>query len=399
MYESYQEKKLKIGIYFSQPPKSGGGNTAELTYFQQIYKATETANKLVILIDNFQSQIKEDYANLEEIHVYQNKIKKIYDYLANSYLIALLSNYFHKSFYSFFEKKLIKNEIDLVISLGINPMVNGLKKIPFVTFVWDLGHIDLPIFFEITGNNKILIRERLLKTHILKSRAVFVESEIGKRNIENHYKKNSDQILVTPFVPNLLNTQDTGYLPTHDYVIYPAQFWPHKNHEVLLRALKLLINQGKKPKKLILTGTDKGNLTHIKQIINKLGIKNFCDIKGFVKHEELVKLYREASALLMPSLLGPTNFPPLEALIYGTPVYASKIEGYDSRVKPYMNYIAPFDVESWASVLNADMKPDRIQPNDVITVLAKIEKKNQEIFKMVITQIAKELQLNSGFKS
>ena len=46
-------------------------------------------------------------------------------------------------------------------------------------------------------------------------------------------------------------------------------------------------------------------------------------IRGFVSDEQLIYLYRHAVALVMPTQIGPTNIPPLEAMALGCPVIVS----------------------------------------------------------------------------
>ena len=44
---------------------------------------------------------------------------------------------------------------------------------------------------------------------------------------------------------------------------------------------------------------------------------------GFVSDEQVMYLYQNAVALVMPTYFGPTNIPPLEAMALGCPVIAS----------------------------------------------------------------------------
>ena len=43
-------------------------------------------------------------------------------------------------------------------------------------------------------------------------------------------------------------------------------------------------------------------------------------LPGFVSDNEMIELYRQSLALVMPSYFGTTNIPPLEAFQLGTPV-------------------------------------------------------------------------------
>jgi glycosyltransferase involved in cell wall biosynthesis len=119
-------------------------------------------------------------------------------------------------------------------------------------------------------------------------------------------------------------------LPT-DYLLYPAQFWAHKNHVNLLLALKRLNEQGLRMP-LVLVGSNKGNVETVKQCAASLGISDQMRILGFVSVDELVALYRGAFCLVYVSLFGPENLPPLEAFALGCPVIASDVPGSEEQL-------------------------------------------------------------------
>jgi glycosyltransferase involved in cell wall biosynthesis len=111
-----------------------------------------------------------------------------------------------------------------------------------------------------------------------------------------------------------------------DYLFYPAQFWPHKNHVNLLHALRLLRDRGL-DLSLALTGSDKGNLPFIRDTAARLGLTPHVRWLGFVTNDQLISLYRHAAALTYVTFFGPENLPPLEAFAAGCPVVASDVAG------------------------------------------------------------------------
>ncbi len=113
------------------------------------------------------------------------------------------------------------------------------------------------------------------------------------------------------------------------YIFYPAQFWPHKNHIRLLKALTKLDASFN----LVLTGYDHGNLSYVKHKVAEMRLTDRVKILGFVKSEELVLLYRNAYALVYPSLFGPDNIPPLEAMAVGCPVLCARMIGMEAQLQ------------------------------------------------------------------
>ena len=73
---------------------------------------------------------------------------------------------------------------------------------------------------------------------------------------------------------------------------------------------------------------------------------------GFISDMEIINLYNGALGLVMPSYFGPTNIPPIEAIMLNCPVVVSDV--YASRIQ----------LENAALYFN---------PNDYIDISNKIE--------------------------
>ena len=117
-----------------------------------------------------------------------------------------------------------------------------------------------------------------------------------------------------------------------DFLLYPAQFWPHKNHVNLLKALDLLRKRDGITLDLVFTGSDKGNQHYVRDKVREWGLSEQVFDLGFVSREELNALYGSALALIFPSFFGPDNIPPLEAFALGCPVLASRVAGAEEQL-------------------------------------------------------------------
>jgi glycosyltransferase involved in cell wall biosynthesis len=128
-------------------------------------------------------------------------------------------------------------------------------------------------------------------------------------------------------------------LSSKQFILYPAQFWPHKNHLAVLLALRKLVDQGH-TFKLVLTGSDKGTLHSINQYVEDLNLQNSVIHAGFVNRHELASLYSHCFALVYPSFFGPDNLPPLEAMSYRTPALVADVPG---ALEQYGEAVLRFD--------------------------------------------------------
>lgn len=260
------------------------------------------------------------------------------------------------------ERAARKKRVDLLYFLSPNQLAAGIQQTPMINTVWDLGHLDEPAFPEVSSNGEWISRQTLYNSVLPRSFHVFTDSRFTGIALESHYQVRPNRwTCLGLFPPAVLKPDETSIRnSSRDYIIYPAQFWPHKNHITLLRAFKLVLE--KLPNiHLVLTGGDKGNRAHVLKEIKALKIQDKVELLGFVPETQLKNLIKDAAALVMPSMLGPTNIPPLEALAAGTVAIVSDIHHFDAEISQHLIFARGLDVEDWAekiaSSISIDSKP------------------------------------------
>ena len=117
----------------------------------------------------------------------------------------------------------------------------------------------------------------------------------------------------------------------HPYLLYPAQFWAHKNHAAALDALQEVRSRGE-DLALVLVGSDKGQLDHVRMQVDERALGDAVHVLGYVDENELIALYQHAHALLYLSRFGPENLPPLEALALGCPAIVANVPGAEEQL-------------------------------------------------------------------
>jgi len=165
---------------------------------------------------------------------------------------------------------------------------------------------------------------------------------------------------------------ETRSRDTSPFFLYPAQFWPHKRHVLLLEAFRIVCNQNSDCK-LIFTGGDKGNLNHVMDVAKSLDIASRVEFRGFVTASELAGLMKDAHCVVFPSQLGPSNLPPLEAAMLGTRSLISNAHFDPLLIHPLIRTVASQNAEVWAMEMlrtlaetRADFDP-LVQPNSNFT--------------------------------
>lgn len=228
--------------------------------------------------------------------------------------------------------------------------------IPFVFTVWDLGHRTIPDFPEFRANPRDpwTHREALYGSMLGQASFVVAANATGSAEICGHYGVPRDRVVALPFPnPDFSGETETvpSWLPARPFFLYPAQFWPHKNHVTLIQAIAGFARAGRNAPDLVFTGSDKGNAAHVRALAAKLGVGERVHFPGFVSRGELKALYRRATGLAFPSLLGPSNLPPQEAAVLGCPVILSDLPGHREQLGDGALYVSPFNAAGWGEAM------------------------------------------------
>ena len=216
---------------------------------------------------------------------------------------------------------------------------------------------------------------------------ILVDSLIGKYHVIESYNVEQSQVKILPFycppydelgIAENIQTE----LPFNDksrYLIYPAQFWKHKNHINLLRAIKLLQRDGVMIN-IVFTGSPKNNYDLVNDAIKELELSSQVIIFDYVSMTRLNDLIKHSSGLVMASFLGPTNIPPLEAFSYGIPVVASRVYGVPDQLHNAAIYFNPNDIYDISIKLNELWNNNRKVKQLVANGYKWVENWNKETF-------------------
>lgn len=221
--------------------------------------------------------------------------------------------------------------------------------IPYVTTIFDLQHRLQPFFPEVSTAGTWDAREQFFGYSLRRAAYCVTGTETGRREIEYLYQVEGSRICVLPLptpkfaldaTPSEIDVR-SHFGIKKKYIYYPAQFWPHKNHANLILALKWLKNQRKLEIVLVLSGSDKGNLSFIQRFAKQQGMTDQVRFLGFVSEKELIALYQQAVALTFVTYFGPDNLPPLEAFALGCPVVASSVPGAKEQYGDAVLHVNP----------------------------------------------------------
>jgi glycosyltransferase involved in cell wall biosynthesis len=215
----------------------------------------------------------------------------------------------------------VKKSIDLLYApFGMIRFPNC--GVPIVSMVVDLLHRDYP--HSLPEAERQWRENYFAKMVLCADRFQVISNHTGER-LAHHYRVPVDKIFRTylPIQDRLPTAVGSGRAATR-FFLYPANFWLHKNHEILLIAYQIYRHQaGPGAWDLVLTGSDNARRSALQDLAASLGITRNVAFKGHVPEEELAELFCGASALVFPSLHEGFGIPLLEAMRSGLPVVTS----------------------------------------------------------------------------
>ncbi len=203
--------------------------------------------------------------------------------------------------------------------------------VPTATTIHDLQHEAFPQFFS---RPQLWYRRRTYGRAVKASRIVIAVSEYVRDCLVDRLDYPREQVRV------IYHGIDERFAPDgrerEPFLLYPANWWPHKNHELLLEAF-VRVRRKRPELGLVLTGSG-----------HPAGLPDGVTSLGRVPVDRLVDLYRSASALVFPSLYEGFGWPPLEAMACGCPAAVSRVASLPEVCGEAAVYLDPTSVEDIA---------------------------------------------------
>ncbi len=308
----------KIAVVLATIPQAGGSHQYAMLMMECLKEKQGIEYELLAICGNRfwcawcrKNKVCYIEENIPDFSVIEKKFNYSFPFLAKVY----------NTYFTSIGKLLRKRRVDILlvtIQMYYIPNYNVKKIVP----VHDLMHRYECEFPEVAANYKN--REIIMKSFAIYADCIIVDSKLGKKQFVESYlngQMKRKHIVVLPFIASehICNSEEEYIKVPKKYVFYPAQFWQHKNHINLIKAIEIL-KDSMPDIHLVLVGSEKNNLKNIKRYINDNKLENNVTILGFVSNENVIYLYKHATAMIMPSYFGPTNIPPLEAMALGCPV-------------------------------------------------------------------------------
>ena len=149
------------------------------------------------------------------------------------------------------------------------------------------------------------------------------------------------------------------------YLIFPSQFWVHKNHKRLFEAIAKIKHAGHADIHLVCTGysTDHRYPQHVQKLLEYIddsNIQNNLSILGFIPRKDQIQLLRSAAAIIQPSLFEGHSSTLVEAQSLGKLGFVSDIPMHRELCREGYIFFDPFNPEDIAGKIGmfwSDLSP------------------------------------------
>ena len=328
---------MKIGVLFDAKPTSGGGFYLQLKPCLIINEIKKYKTKIEFIVLNKESELLLRKKGLKTNFFNNNLFSK---YFSKLYAIDYIKDFLQKininhPFTSFLKKE----KYDLIIFVSPSMFVNFCGQTSFIINIWDLDHKKNSQFPEHNDNFAFEKREKLIREAIFRAFKIVVPHEQNKQDLIKFYSCSDKNIIIQtlpPMTPTIYKEgskkglnykkifQDLNLPKNKKIILYPAAYWAHKNHKYIIDTAKILLDRNILNFYFVFCGTDKGNYEYIKKLVKLKKLNELFKVLPLISDDELVSLYENTDAVVMPTYGGPTNFPIYESFFFKKPLFYTK---------------------------------------------------------------------------
>jgi len=232
------------------------------------------------------------------------------------------------------------------------------EQIPVVSLIHDLQHRYYPQFFhpeelkqrDLHFRRACRLADRLICVSDYVRWTIREQSDVAPDRVTTIHTAIQHR-LPDPLPSRVRAVLEEHKLEAGRFLLYPANFWLHKNHEMLLIAFGMYLNKHRDGNlKLVLTGEAGARMNYLREATRHLGLADRVVFAGYVSEADISALLESAKALIFPSLFEGFGISVVEAMAAGRPVLCSDVTSLPEVAGDAARY---FDPRRPAEILRA----------------------------------------------
>jgi glycosyltransferase involved in cell wall biosynthesis len=278
-------------------------------------------------------------------------------------------------FYFFFVKRIVKTyKVSLIFNTA--DIIIPVKTKQLFLFDWSYAVYPESSVWKKMGLLEFLHRK--VKLYVFKMYISFPETIYAQTNSIKIRLNNLYNLDNTSIMPNAVSVENIKGGTFRDFQLPLGKFnflclckyYVHKNLEILVPVAKLIKAQSL-PFQIVVT-IEKDQNRKAKNLLNIIEKEKLNDIiinVGSVDMQHVPSLYRQSSALLLPTLLESFSGTYVEAMFHRKPIFTSNLDFAQDVCGEYAVYFEPLDpssiIEAMKNILNNSLIENIVERSSI----------------------------------
>lgn len=250
------------------------------------------------------------------------------------------------------------------------PWMNG--GIQYTCVIHDLQALHYPQYHPL---HEVVYSRLCWRMDVMNAARIVAISKWVKTDIEQKYGRKDIEVIYNPILIKENQAAEFNGL-RQKYGIEKKQFYytvsqmiPHKNLMTLIYMMERIASTHREDKgggdrygdngwdcglpcKLLISGVNGSAAEELMRQINEKNLQDVVVLTGFVSNEERNTLYQNCSVFLFPSVFEGFGMPPVEAMLFHTPVVTTRCASIPEVTQEKAIYVDdPYNVDEWIEKL------------------------------------------------
>ena len=234
-------------------------------------------------------------------------------------------------------------------------------EIPQICWIPDFQHVYRTDFFSAEERHN---RDQQFAQIMAEADRVIVSNQCSYNDATRLYPGSRQKLAVLPFTMYLgrgwrsADAQQVvrKYNLPKKFLLFPSQFWKHKNHITVFQAIQLLHERGIDDAVLVCTGFAHDyrfpkHATELREFLTAHKLESAVRMLGLLPRHDQVQLMRAAAAIVQPSLFEGWSAVVEECRSLGKLVFASDIPMHREQFAERVHLFEPTSAEALADLL------------------------------------------------
>jgi glycosyltransferase involved in cell wall biosynthesis len=232
--------------------------------------------------------------------------------------------------------------------------------LPAIAWLSDFQHRHFP---ELFGFKAYWKRELGFRAQVASGRLVMLSSEDARKDCERFYPSSTGRTKVVRFAvpvdPASISANPADVARQYDlpdrFFYLPNQFWKHKDHRVVIEALRILKEQNCDA--VVAASGEPHDSRHpghyetLRSLVNSYGLTDNFRFLGLIPRPHVTALLRACAALINPSLFEGWSTTVEEAKAFGVPMLLSDLRVHREQATSTARFFAPESAEQLAELM------------------------------------------------